>query len=203
MEDLCIPDKKCDKDNNWKLKKKEDKTYKKGKYGKVYDLCCGENCSYVLKFQSIDKFKKEYHNHIQVNKLLPGIAPKILDVRECEDGASIIMEKMDKTLYEVLEEIKNSDDDDFTKLKRKLEIQNKLKEMVKIMHYHGIIHNDLHGYNIMCKYINDKEMEWKFIDFGEAKAFNQYHNPFDLLSGINRDYDESINEIINQDDYKL
>jgi hypothetical protein len=207
MDITCLSLKKCDDDNNWIII--PDKIGEKSKYGSVYQACCGRKCDYVLKFQ-YDKLKtsKEIEIHKHIYELAPKLVPKIIEDYECKLGQGIILEKLDLTLGKALEII-NEEKDELKKIKKKIKIQKNLIEMVNVLHnYCGIIHNDLHVNNIMCKINNldeekdeddedeEKDMftDWKIIDFGESKYINSYKDNIDLVYKDNIDLVYKANE---------
>jgi tRNA A-37 threonylcarbamoyl transferase component Bud32 len=203
MDTICLPLKKCKGDESWTII--PEKIGEKSKYGSIYQICCEKNCDYILKFQ-YDKLKTsheiEIHKHIY--NTAPKLVPKIIDEYECKLGSGIILEKLDLTLGKVLQII-NQEEDELKKFKIKLKIQKELREMVSFLHnYCGIIHNDLHVNNIMCRINTDKDEEdddedmfinWKIIDFGESKYIKSYTDNTDLVYKANEDY-YHINDIL-------
>ena len=206
MDITCLSLKKCDNDNNWIII--PDKIGEKSKYGSIYQACCGKKCDYVLKFQ-YDKLKTsdEIKIHKHIYDLAPKLVPKIIDDYECKLGRGIILEKLDLTLGKALEII-DEEEDELKKIKIKINIQKDLREMVNVLHnYCGIIHNDLHVNNIMCKINNNMDADdddddddgmftdWKIIDFGESKYIDSYKDNTDLVYKANEDY-YHINNLI-------
>lgn len=204
MDITCLSLKKCDDNNNWTII--PDKIGEKSKYGSIYQACCGKKCDYVLKFQ-YDKLKtsKEIEIHKHIYDLAPKLVPKIIDNYECKLGQGIVLEKLDLTLGKALEII-NEEKDELKRIKIKIKIQKDLREMVNVLHnYCGIIHNDLHVNNIMCKMNTDLDedddddddmfTDWKIIDFGESKYINSYKDNTELVYKANEDY-YHINNLI-------
>lgn len=117
-----------------------------GAYGSTYVGCKGIDCNYVIKLQ-----KNDNHFRQEVNALyaLNGweYTPIIYDAWTCDDVGFIVIERL-----------RSVRDCTYGSIKAK---QIDLQNIVDRLHEKGIIHNDLHLGNLLCK-----NGHLALIDFG-------------------------------------
>lgn len=139
---------------NYKVKKytKKGRLGEKGKEGTTYLVTDKNNNFFAMKTfkktKSSKKLKKEYLLQKKASKM--GITPLVYDYDICEKW--IVMEKMDKHLFESPETI-------LTKKQ-----QERIIEIFQKLDKAGVFHNDSNFLNYMIK--NDKIY---IIDFGYSK----------------------------------
>lgn len=158
--------------NNCSLHKKDwnrKKFIGQGNYGKVWELCCDNDCDFVMKIQKEPKnIDKEIA--IQNKAASAGLALPIIDSWKTRDGKYvIIMEKLDGSVVDLLYKLEIND-------KEKVAI--KLIKMLIKLHCIHIIHGDINGGNIMYKKLKDnkkfdiRDYKFYFIDFGLSKYYS-------------------------------
>jgi hypothetical protein len=117
-----------------------------GAYGSTYVGCKGIDCNYVIKLQ-----KNDNHFRQEVNALyaLNGweYTPIIYDAWTCDDVGFIVIERL-----------RSVRDCTYGSIKA---MQIDLQNIVDRLHEKGIIHNDLHLGNLLCK-----NGHLALIDFG-------------------------------------
>lgn len=179
---------KCEGEEDWRILG----SISQGKHGSVYQACCKAKCDFVLKHQ---KDKNEYDNEIKVykhiDKIAKGIVPRVYSNFEYDGEYYIIMEKMDLTLPEAIKKLSLLTKEQ--ELKAKISIQAHLRGLVKILQeYCGVIHNDLHVNNIMCKLNKDSDephemfIDWKIIDLEKATILSD--KEMELTNKVLSDY---------------
>jgi serine/threonine protein kinase len=180
----------------------------KSKVGDIYQACCGDNCDFVLKIQNKKDHDREtsIYDYLKSEKM-SGVVVDVIDHFVCGDrkkgGGIMIMEKMDITLSAAFQQINNLRfASEISKLKAKIKIIEELENMIDYLHLAGVIHNDAHVQNFMCKYntSNEKEEErdspdyilnlfthWKIIDLGKA-VFIKNLDPQQAVAHARNDY---------------
>ena len=105
---------------------------------------------------TIDSIYKEVY--FQDHAATAGLAPHIIQISEYSDGVALFMEPLYNTLQEAI--VANP------KIRVKDIITEKIRELAEI----GIVHNDLHGGNLMNTKADPNK--WYFIDFGSASTLS-------------------------------
>jgi serine/threonine protein kinase len=143
----------------------------KGGQGTVYVACCNEtekksseDCTHLVKkikitsARQLEKFKTEVV--LQSLAAYYGFAPKIFKCWIEGDGKNktgfFIMEKMDRSLSDVLNECKYDEE-------KTNQVFKKVDALIRKLHDISIFHGDIHLDNVMVH--NGK---YKIIDFGDA-----------------------------------
>ena len=131
-----------------------------GKEGTIYLVKIDDN-EYAQKTfkkkKSAANIKREVDFQIKAAEV--DVAPKVIDVNL--KNKSITMEKMDKTVLEVLKDQDGVLTDD-----QQIKIVKLYEKLDKI----GILHNDANPLNLMIK--GD---EWRLIDYGMTKKIGKTH----------------------------
>lgn len=70
-------------------------------YGKIYQACCKDDCSYVAKWQKDKKMAKEEAD-IQYLVAKQGLAPHIREILVCDKGTIIIMDALTITAMRII-----------------------------------------------------------------------------------------------------
>ena len=187
-------------DNTWTLGKVFND---EGTYSIIYDVMNQNDKIYALKFMDIDgednikQVIKEVEFSDKAGKL--GIAPQMIEAWICEKGLVIIMEKLDKTVGELLTQYK-------TPLVRYLIIENVLK-LLDVLHQNNISHGDSHIFNFMVKesLFDSSNLEYQkytlakykyyIIDFGaseEGTKETKSHDYLDLIGFLPKYFSNEI-----------
>lgn len=138
---------------------------KRGAYGSIAEACKGDDCKYIVKaipFKNLatkHSFMREALIAPMMDKI--NIAPKIYDIFVCLNVGYIIMDKWDGSYQELIKNYRMEN--------------NYLDEIIKLikkMHSHNVMHNDLHLDNILYK---KKKGKYIFClnDFGHALYFEK------------------------------
>jgi len=142
--------------------------------------CCINNNTYIKTCNYILKVQQTYNENEITFQLLAaslGIAPAIHEIWTCLDKSTknpitavFVMDELQHTLENYL---KSSVSDE-----NKVDKMKKVIEAIKILHNHGIRHNDLHTHNIMINrddsvFIIDYEKATKFSDYA-TRMLNDY-----------------------------
>lgn len=161
-------------------------------FGEVYLACCKQNCDHVMKIQKVPTRREEgetsSESEIQYLMAEKGIAPKILYSNICGGNSVIIMESLEKTAWEFMEETKDP------KIHKK--ILKKIVEILEKMHSLGYIHGDAHLNNFMLAYdkkeykkilrknfgYEDLEFRLYAIDFGKSEISEDFVSDFEKLA---------------------
>lgn len=175
-----ISDKKC----SWVY---DELNYKRGEYGKVYEVCCNSDCNYIVKIQSAE-WNDEVLNEIKVHKEFEklGVGIPLIEAYICEEhGSYMIMEKRNATLEEYIKGmIILKLDADFI-IKQINRIEETIKEFIKKAHSHGLVHDDLHPNNIMLNIMNDNTYsDIVLIDFGSSSMNVSDVDKYDKVEDI-------------------
>ena len=186
---VCFPLRRaCSKTNIWEV---VGVVGEKSSIGDIYQVCCQQDCDYILKTQGRADYDREIKFYNMIYKVYPALVPKILDHFDCGyDGGAIFMEKMDLTLGRAIILLNNLDIDSTVKLQAKITIVEHLSVMIGLIHQLGIIHHDAHVNNFMCRYNEDRIRQitsasdsrdvadiftdWKIIDFGKSKLISEF-----------------------------
>lgn len=156
------------------------------KYGKVYQTCCNEpdnelkECAHVSKV--MPRRRSNWRTEIALQKAAAevGLAPRILRtfLDEAKNEIVIVMERMPGgSLSQYMKTRYNSINQN--------ELAEQITHLLRRLHSLGIVHGDVHPYNIML----DKEGEWRLIDFGWAEQFDRDREIFSGAKRIKRDYE--------------
>jgi len=172
-------------------KNKDCVNYKKGKkmgdeslYGTVFDTCCdnnkkdkkdkkkGKECHNITKivnFKHKIKGKDTTHYQSFINEITAqqiasqhGISPLIQKVYISDANGVIIMDKMEMTFDQYVDEWLSESGDDDTIKKKAVELATMIADFHSRLHDLGIYHRDMKGDNVMI----DGDGNWKVIDFG-------------------------------------
>ena len=105
---------------------------------------------------------------------------EIYDYFDTKEEFIIIMELCDNNLFKVLAKIKNGFD--VEKIKN---ILLQLNNAFKIMNEHNIAHRDIKLHNILVKFLNKKETEFKVLisDFGVSNQLNSMTGRYKTHAG--------------------
>ena len=138
-----------------------------GAFGKVYKVEI-YGITYALKECRIDKihysdvFLNEINTLKIVTKIKPKIAPTYYDSWINNNKGYILSEYINcGTLYEYLQKNELSSKD-----------YNELKKLIDVLHKYNLLHEDLHGNNILIECKNDKKFRFYINDFGLTKKKN-------------------------------
>jgi tRNA A-37 threonylcarbamoyl transferase component Bud32 len=145
---------------------------KTGKEGTVYLE------KYIVDGKETDCAKKVFKSGKSVNRVQReakfqndaasyDVAPKIYNI-DLSNPPSITMEKMDKTIIEILKEQNGSLTD-----KQQKDILNLYQKLDN----NGLLHNDANPLNLMIK-----GNEWKLIDYGFSKKITKKHGQYPNLN---------------------
>ena len=161
---------------------------KTGKEGTVY-LVKIDDIEYAQKTfkktKSVTNIKREVDFQIKAAEV--NVAPKVIDVNL--KNKSITMEKMDKTVLEVLKDQDGVLTDDQ---------QRKILKLYKKLDKIGILHNDANPLNLMIK--GD---EWRLIDYGMTKKIGKTHKENPNLTICLRFLLNSVRGINNKKHMKI
>lgn len=141
----------------WTLEKHQN--VKRGSNAAVYQSCCDEKCDYAVKIDTNGYNCNEVNSHIKMSVI--EVAPKLYEVWKCVglDGITkftiLIMDRLEKTLYEYLTDNTTSQVDANT-------VISKIPDLITKMFNGGVTHNDLHLENFML----DKSNNLYIIDYG-------------------------------------
>ena len=145
-------------------KKKEKYTIKEqlgstGKEGKTYLVVDKKGNEYAMKQFNPNKSSNNIKKEVEFGKLASkyGISPKIIDVNYSQKY--IIMEKLDRTFFDVYKEKKGIISND---------LQHNIVKVVNLLDKIGIFHGDPNPANFMIK--NGRVY---IIDFGFSKKINE------------------------------
>jgi hypothetical protein len=151
-----------------------------GQYGDIHMLCkrrgapAASRCNYVVKVQE-DAEVSEHEANIMRRLQVDGIGPRLEDAFECDGRGFIIMERLDGTLESLLEDLGlDIVPDDW---------QRQIVALVSKMHdVESVLHNDLHGNNIMYQQTGQAARPYRFyfVDFGLATVVDE-HMPLSTL----------------------
>ena len=165
----------------------------RGKEAVVYNICCANNCNYVVKHILPGSYQTEWENkiakEIRINYAYPG-ALKPIDITGCyEHGLYIIYPKLQFNFFTYLLKMKEiGKSDDFIRQERdkvyKVLINN-VNGFVEQAHKLGIVHRDLTRENIMFNTNPDNTVKLDsvvIIDFGISEDMNvsEDYKKFDL-----------------------
>lgn len=143
---------------------KSGKEVGSGKFATVYTVTNGKDefvFKHIKKISDYDE--KEFKLQEEAAKFK--CAPKILQVIfSKQDGAGIIIEKMEETLEDILNNIVEENEDEEKQQIEILKIMRAVSRKLIKLHSIGIAHGDIHLENIM----KTKSNNLVFIDFGMA-----------------------------------
>lgn len=178
IDNICTGEKSFQKDDENNVSKNIRKSCC------INDNTYSETCNYILKIQQI---YNENEITFQLLAATLGIAPAIHEIWTCLDKSTkkpvtavFVMDELQDTLENYL---KSSDSDE-----NKLDKMKKVIEAIKILHKHGIRHNDLHTRNIMINrdgsvFIIDYEKATKFSDYA-TRMLNDYQFIYRDIEGL-------------------
>lgn len=131
-----------------------------GSFGNVYNFTNSYVIKFLKNFREYEIIKKEIQNFKHVNEILPDITVKYMGLvkrkHENQEQFGIVMEKLDGTLYELLQ---ICDEDNIEN------IFNDILYLLNRMCSTNLAHNDFTIYNIGYKRNDDNEICLKMIDF--------------------------------------
>jgi hypothetical protein len=131
----------CNKNNEWV----KGKILGQGQYGKVYIVCKGDDCDYVLKSQRIsEEYKTEVNTMLELQNT--DIVPTLYAVWTCDGVGYFVIEKL-------VDCVSLSYD----------ELYKQTKSLLEKFKSHGFLHVDMKQDNVMCR--GNKVV---LIDFGWA-----------------------------------
>ena len=135
--------------------------FNKGAYGSVSEVCKKSKCNYIVKAMPINETYR-YESFLREALIGPlmaknKIGPIIHDIFICLNTGFIVTERWRGSIKKIIKYLNN---DDY------LNIGN----LISKMHNIGVIHNDLHGGNILYNIVNNK-YEFSITDFGLSLYF--------------------------------
>jgi tRNA A-37 threonylcarbamoyl transferase component Bud32 len=174
---------------NYNLIKTDSST---GSFGKVYHMCCLQDCNYVIKlvdfivkptFETItpEKFMSEICIQNEVANI--GLTKPIIQSYITNEQGAFIMESLQQTVYDYI--INNIQDE-----KKKENVINECLSLIIKLHTLNIYHGDCHLENFMI----DKNNKIYMIDFGYSGHLTEQNK----LKYVSRDFSlfmTSINRI--------
>ena len=157
----------------------------KSAYGVVYHTCCGEEepCHHITKIvkfradHDIQQQQANFHKEVMLQQKVAkaGLAPPIVTSYITPTQGIVVMEKMNKTLldhmneYFIYAQLHNLS---FPEIERTAQIfAINMGELLIRLHQQGIYHQDAHLNNVMT----NRDNRLIFIDFGMA-IFDEYDN---------------------------
>jgi len=108
----------------------------KGDFGTTYEACCGDQCSqFIEKYQprTLDEAEEDLlsvRQEILYQQMAArfGLAPRVIELRECRKGSAFIMERLDATLKDDLNQLSS------------LQLETAHKEALRVVtHYLPIV----------------------------------------------------------------
>jgi hypothetical protein len=149
-----------------------------GGYGSTYVACKGMDCNYIIKLQNNDI------NFIQEVKALYALngweyTPVIYDAWTCDNVGFIVIERL-----------KSLKDCTYKSVKA---MQTDLQNIVDGLHQKGIIHNDLHLGNLLCK-----NGHIALIDFGLSMFLEDKPRFLDFTLYREQDMLEEIQKLMTK-----
>jgi serine/threonine protein kinase len=157
----------------------------KGEQGSVFQVCCKEECDFMLKVQVppskgsqswMDRVKREIK--LQNIAAEHNLAPKIVEGWLCDHESTIIIEKARFTILQYIKYLAAlglTNAQIFTRLDQ---VCIEMIKKVNTLHSLGICHGDLHLKNIVVD-IEGNSPQWtnlRFIDFGKATEHRLENN---------------------------
>jgi len=185
--------------------KKGDQMGHKSAFGVVYHTCCGEEepCHHItkiVKFSTDYDIKQEqanFHKEVMLQQKVAkaGLAPAIVTSYITPTQGIIVMEKMNKTLldhmneYLIYAQYNSLSSAEIEKTARIFAIN--MGDLLIRLHQQGIYHSDAHVNNVMT----NKNNRLIFIDFGHATS-DQYDDK------VNRPRLNEVAEIMFDKEYR-
>lgn len=135
-----------------------------GHWAKVYRVCCGDDCRYIMKQYGRKNFNmKDFVREVKIQTILAKakIAPMIHHVDK--DKRIIVMDALQLNFVQFVQRELEKNTLLSTKQKNIRVAVQEIIAIIKQMHRKNIAHNDLeHGGNIMM----NAQRKWLLIDFG-------------------------------------
>ena len=129
---------------------------------------------YILKIFKL--YGSGYENEYKFLKILGdnNISPKLIENKIFDKYKLIIMDKLDGTLYDILDDINDKNVNIFSKT-HIIDLIKQINENIYKMHQLGIAHLDLHENNIGYKYnIENDNYTWYIFDFDKSEYIDDY-----------------------------
>jgi serine/threonine protein kinase len=131
--------------------------------------------------QQFKSYEREVETARQLQNQRFQYMPKYYDAFECDGKAYIVMQKMDGTLSNYLQELADDPTHTADSLVSDYTVMtNKISKMVVLMHRCGVMHNDLHINNILYKTtgLEQNDVLLTICDFGSSSTVAKNDTPF-------------------------
>jgi serine/threonine protein kinase len=165
-------------------------------FGKVYKVCCNNECKYILKVISLGDngetivTDESIQNEVTMQKKFhkKGLAPQLIDAYNCDNNAYIIMERMNIDVLSLIKRIMQLNIEHNYQVEFVFALLAKAISLLDKAHIYGLTHGDPHLENFMIN-----------TNLNILKIFQ---NPYDIDLDIINDIKEKLikNDTLNEEE---